>query len=131
MPGKQLPGQDNHRSARRAAALRSADCLVEGYAAGAAAAHAAGFTQPAGTAPRRLAPTPALGAMRALWVVPSTKPLGHEGKHFVDFQNDVTAADIALALREGYRSVEHLKRYTTMGMAPTRARPATSTRWRS
>ncbi|HEX8447248.1 MAG TPA: 2Fe-2S iron-sulfur cluster-binding protein [Sphingomonas sp.] len=42
----------------------------------------------------------------------------HDPKHsFVDFQNDVTAADIALAWREGYRSVEHLKRYTTLGMA--------------
>jgi sarcosine oxidase subunit alpha len=39
-------------------------------------------------------------------------------KHsFIDFQNDVTAADIDLGWREGYRSVEHLKRYTTLGMA--------------
>lgn len=38
-------------------------------------------------------------------------------KAFVDFQNDVTAKDIALAVREGYRSVEHIKRYTTNGMA--------------
>ncbi|WP_010163229.1 2Fe-2S iron-sulfur cluster-binding protein [Sphingomonas sp. PAMC 26617] len=39
-------------------------------------------------------------------------------KHsFVDFQNDVTAADVDLAWTEGYRSVEHLKRYTTLGMA--------------
>jgi len=39
------------------------------------------------------------------------------GKVFVDLQNDVTADDVALAARENYRSVEHLKRYTTMGMA--------------
>ena len=39
------------------------------------------------------------------------------GKVFVDLQNDVTANDVALAARENYRSVEHLKRYTTMGMA--------------
>jgi sarcosine oxidase subunit alpha len=38
-------------------------------------------------------------------------------KAFVDFQNDVTVADIAIAEREGFRSVEHLKRYTTLGMA--------------
>ncbi|MBI3514543.1 MAG: sarcosine oxidase subunit alpha, partial [Proteobacteria bacterium] len=38
------------------------------------------------------------------------------GKRFVDFQNDVTAADVALAAREGYAAVEHLKRYTTLGM---------------
>jgi len=47
----------------------------------------------------------------------STVPL-HDPKHsFIDFQNDVTAADIDLAWQEGYRSVEHLKRYTTLGMA--------------
>ncbi|MCK6419376.1 MAG: hypothetical protein L6Q73_00490 [Aquabacterium sp.] len=39
------------------------------------------------------------------------------GKVFVDLQNDVTASDVALAARENYRSVEHLKRYTTLGMA--------------
>ncbi|MER8474241.1 sarcosine oxidase subunit alpha family protein [Mesorhizobium sp. M1328] len=38
------------------------------------------------------------------------------GKAFIDLQMDVTAADIALAHREGYESVEHLKRYTTLGM---------------
>ena len=39
------------------------------------------------------------------------------GKAFVDFQNDVTARDIKLATREGMRSIEHIKRYTTTGMA--------------
>jgi sarcosine oxidase subunit alpha len=39
------------------------------------------------------------------------------GKAFVDFQNDVTTDDIALAARENFASVEHLKRYTTLGMA--------------
>src|SRR6185312_11901072 len=34
-----------------------------------------------------------------------------------DFQNDVTVKDIALATREGFRSIEHVKRYTTTGMA--------------
>jgi len=48
-----------------------------------------------------------------LWQVP--KPDGG-GKRFVDIQDDVTAEDIALAHRENYVSVEHLKRYTTLGM---------------
>jgi sarcosine oxidase subunit alpha len=39
------------------------------------------------------------------------------GRRFVDFQNDVTDKDLALALREGFRSIEHVKRYTTTGMA--------------
>ncbi len=38
-------------------------------------------------------------------------------KAFVDFQNDVTARDLRLATREGFRSIEHVKRYTTTGMA--------------
>lgn len=43
--------------------------------------------------------------------------LGSGGKAFVDFQNDVTDGDINLAVREGFQSVEHVKRYTTLGMA--------------
>jgi sarcosine oxidase subunit alpha len=42
---------------------------------------------------------------------------GSIGKAFVDFQNDVTATDVKLAKQEGFSSVEHLKRYTTLGMA--------------
>lgn len=38
-------------------------------------------------------------------------------KAFIDFQNDVTAKDIKLAVREGFESIEHVKRYTTTGMA--------------
>ena len=44
-------------------------------------------------------------------------PVSNPKKSFVDFQNDVTLADVDLAWAEGYRSVEHLKRYTTLGMA--------------
>src|SRR5699024_8804460 len=43
-------------------------------------------------------------------------PAGVPSKSFVDLQNDVTVDDVHLAEREGYRSVEHLKRYTTLGM---------------
>jgi heterotetrameric sarcosine oxidase alpha subunit len=42
---------------------------------------------------------------------------GGKGKAFVDYQNDVTDKDVELAAREGFRPVEHLKRYTTLGMA--------------
>ena len=45
---------------------------------------------------------------------PTAKP---KGKAFVDFQNDVTEKDIKQALREGFESIEHVKRYTTTGMA--------------
>ena len=47
-----------------------------------------------------------------LWRVSNAR-----GKCFVDLQNDVTTGDIELAHREGFRSVEHAKRYTTLGMA--------------
>ncbi len=49
------------------------------------------------------------------WCVPL--PKGKTYKRFLDFQNDVTVSDVELALREGYRSIEHVKRYTTLGMA--------------
>ena len=42
---------------------------------------------------------------------------GGRGRAWLDFQNDVTVKDVALAAREGFRSVEHMKRYTTLGMA--------------
>ncbi len=52
---------------------------------------------------------------RNIWLLPSDKPTG-KTKPFVDYQNDATAKDIKLALREGFRSIEHVKRYTTTGM---------------
>jgi sarcosine oxidase subunit alpha len=50
-----------------------------------------------------------------IWLLPSDKIVG-KTKPFVDYQNDATAKDIKLALREGFRSIEHVKRYTTTGM---------------
>ncbi len=55
--------------------------------------------------------------LEALWFAPATGKYNEGNKHFIDFQNDVTAADLELAQREGYESVEHTKRYTTFGMA--------------
>ena len=52
------------------------------------------------------------------WIGALPQPAGAKaGKAFVDWQNDVTAADLKLAVREGFRSIEHIKRYTTTGMA--------------
>jgi methylglutamate dehydrogenase subunit C len=50
-------------------------------------------------------------------VTPLWRVRGARGKAFVDFQNDVSDEDVALAGHEGFRAVEHLKRYTTLGMA--------------
>lgn len=112
-----VPGTS--RQAERSAgaakgAFRLADCLAQGLAAGAEAAFEAGFGN--GKPPR--APKVAVPneePLRPLFEVPSPRR-GAAAKSFVDFQNDVTAADIALAAREGYRSIEHVKRYTTLGM---------------
>jgi sarcosine oxidase, subunit alpha len=54
-------------------------------------------------------------SIRNIWLLPSDKIFG-KTKPFVDYQNDATAKDIKLALREGFRSIEHVKRYTTTGM---------------
>jgi heterotetrameric sarcosine oxidase alpha subunit len=86
-----------------------AACLAAGAARGSEAAAACGFTAAPAPAPR--ADDEPCGLV-ALWHVAESRL-----KAFVDLQNDVTAADVALAHREGFRSVEHLKRYTTLGMA--------------
>ncbi len=49
------------------------------------------------------------------WCMPLPKNKNY--KRCVDFQNDVYVSDIELAIREGFRSIEHVKRYTTLGMA--------------
>lgn len=51
----------------------------------------------------------------ALFHIPHTKPTSQAPKQFVDYQTDVTAAGIEIACREGYESIEHVKRYTAMG----------------
>ncbi len=53
--------------------------------------------------------------MLPLWLVPSPHAPGRGPKQFIDMQNDVAASDIKLAAREGFHSVEHVKRYTAMG----------------
>ena len=91
------------------------ECIEEGASAGAMAASRAGF----GDGRTTLA-TPDTGESpdapsRALYLVPHRKPVSRAPRQFVDLQLDVTAADIQLAAREGYTSVEHMKRYTALG----------------
>ncbi|MFL9875428.1 sarcosine oxidase subunit alpha family protein [Paraburkholderia megapolitana] len=81
--------------------------------AGVEAAKATGFDAPRPQAPQaaEIAEAPLL----PLWLVGSREAAPRGPKQFVDFQNDVSAADILLAAREGFESVEHVKRYTAMG----------------
>ena len=88
-----------------------AQALAEGDAAGMAAAKRAGLAAPALSMPR--ATSSASVPQLPLWSVPARSKAD---KCFVDLQNDVTVSDIALAARENYQSIEHLKRYTTLGM---------------
>ena len=97
-----------NRSAGAAAGRFDLDgCLAEGWAAGVAAAAASGHERPAGEPPR--SPDRSAGDAPVFWQAGA-------GKRFVDLQYDVTAADVELSAREGYRSVEHVKRYTALGM---------------
>ena len=97
-------------------ASRLRDCLSEGWAAGAAAAAAAGFGDGEPSSPPSASAEVEEESIRAHWVAPGREPPGRSGKSFVDFQTDTTAADIFIAAGEGYESIEHVKRYTTLGM---------------
>ena len=89
----------------------------ESARAGAKAAAAAGFaTAATDVLPAVDTPHQSWRPLAA-WKITNGETDGRGPKAFVDFQNDVTASDVSLAAREGYQSVEHLKRYTTMGMA--------------
>jgi sarcosine oxidase subunit alpha len=100
------------QSVRAAGAANGAfgvdDCIAQGRAAGMAAAGGDGLVAGAGSL-LQLRPL----AVMPLWEAPCDD---RGAKKFVDLQSDVTAADIALAAREGYVAVEHAKRYTTTGM---------------
>ena len=91
-----------------------ADCVKEGSAAGEKAAKAAGAEKTAVTKHKVDAGEVWSGGING--TAPGAGPESH-GKAFVDFQNDVTAKDVRQAVREGMRSIEHVKRFTTNGMA--------------
>jgi len=84
-------------------------CLEDGWRAG---LEAAGLSDPA----RGYAASPTATGFTPMRALPTSRDPARI-RAFVDFQNDVTAKDIGLALREGFESIEHLKRYTTTGMA--------------
>jgi len=99
------------------AATSLAEVIAQGFARGAEAAQATGATGDAGDAPDGFATGPFWqGGLHPAWAV-LTAEGKITGKAFVDFQHDVKVSDIDQAHLEGYVSVEHLKRYTTLGMA--------------
>ncbi|MEM1362428.1 MAG: sarcosine oxidase subunit alpha family protein [Pseudomonadota bacterium] len=62
-------------------------------------------------------PEPQEDPIAPVWQMPAQAPVALREKTWLDFQNDVKVSDIQLAAREGFESVEHAKRYTTLGMA--------------
>ncbi len=89
------------------------EVLADGFEAGVKAAGDAGFAPVSGELPKVFGRHEEAGL--ALFQVPHEKPTARGPKQFVDLQNDVTAAGIELATREGFESVEHVKRYTALG----------------
>ena len=89
-------------------AFSTAACLAEGQAAAEAALTDIGFKAETGALP---AAEDGAYKITPLWAVPG------KGRAWLDFQNDVTVKDVKQAATENFRSVEHMKRYTTQGMA--------------
>ena len=87
-----------------------ADMLTDGARAGSDVCSKAGFT----CSPAEIATS--AGGSYNLDAARIT-PQGDTSRQWVDFMHDVTVADIELAVRENFVSIEHLKRYTTVGMA--------------
>lgn len=108
VPGEDLPpGMQVAGAAAGQFSLQA--CLASGEAAGAEAAKHCGFSP---SALRRPAPAQDRAPATPVWYVENSR-----GKAFVDFQNDVAVSDVKLAAREGFRVPDHVKRYTTLGMA--------------
>lgn len=95
------------------------EVLAQGKAAGEAAAAELGCNLSAEVV---LPSVERKGTELSLHAAPVCEVASGNGKKFVDFQDDVTVRDLELALREGYRSIEHVKRYTTLGMGTDQGR---------
>lgn len=130
VPTEPVRNQQIAGAARGSYAL--ADCTEEGAAAGAVAAFNAGFITGDGVSTTTVLATPAKlgGTTRPLWLVPGTETDLHAAakdrsasvhedfsRHFVDFQRDQTVGDVLRAAGTGMRSVEHIKRYTSISTA--------------
>ncbi|MDB5568519.1 MAG: sarcosine oxidase subunit alpha [Tardiphaga sp.] len=112
-----LPGAsvERERSVGACRGISDLDTVLnDGAAGGSGAAQAAGFAGALGGT--FAVHTDSVGTDGFIGVTPHG---GHPSKTraWIDFQNDVTAKDVKLAIREGFRSIEHVKRYTTTGMA--------------
>lgn len=97
-------------------ALQTGACISSAQAAARQAADEVGRSLAEEAADRQVQ-TPNENPMAPIWAMPANAPYKLRAKTWLDFQNDVKVSDVQLAAREGYESVEHTKRYTTIGMA--------------
>jgi len=111
VPGEAMQAQYSVGAANGDFALDEA--LSGGADAGAQAVRQAGFES--GPPPAWQVPSVAQTPLEPLWSTGRGKAATRGPKQFVDYQNDVSVSDIHLAIREGYRSIEHIKRYTALG----------------
>ena len=95
--------------------LFTAEAVSDGWAAGRAAAKAAGHSKRGPQSP--MGEDAAEGPISPVWLMPQGASHALRSKAWLDFQNDVKVSDVELAAQEGFESVEHTKRYTTLGMA--------------
>ena len=95
--------------------LFTAEAVSDGWAAGRQAAKVAGHTKRGAPAP--MGEDAAEGPISPVWLMPQGANHALRSKAWLDFQNDVKVSDVQLAAQEGFESVEHTKRYTTLGMA--------------
>jgi len=111
------PGWRAHAGAANGV-LELGSVLADGQAAGARAARCAGASASPGAAP--LGSGDAAPRLKPYWRSPATRAA--EARQFIDFQNDVTVADVRSALAEGFADIEHLKRYTALGFGSDQGR---------
>lgn len=100
--------------------LELANVVADGFAAGHRAASATGAAGDTGQCPAARGDRPP--GLIPFWRAPASPR--QEKRQFVDFQNDVTVADLRQALAEGFIDIEHVKRYTTLGVGTEQGRTA-------
>ena len=94
------------------------EVLADGHQAGVQAARSLGFTTDLAAAPVGQGDSPP--HLFAFWRTPAKR--SDEKRQFVDFQNDVTVEDLRQSLEEGFTDIEHVKRYTTLGVGTDQGR---------
>ncbi len=109
-PGTAMPNQASVGACK--AVMSLTETIRDAWHAGSKAAEAAGFqVSPAEFKVNE----PTTEPISAFWIAETGEPVSRRAKAFVDYQNDVAASDIELAIREGFESIEHIKRYTALG----------------